>query len=254
MWELDLWGFPVVPVCRCLVLWVQIFRSVKGSSAPCLVSCFCHYRLAALHNTHTDAGSHGFPTEQRTVQTSSVYTLLIFKDFLLCTLKMFIKKLLELIYMTLLPDDLEAMLVTLPWEHTVCSHFERIVESSGTFDGSLSVSRSHVTVSQRVLMNNVTASLLWPSRLMLSTSNVTESAHSPCYKLRCCVLHSCACISLVLTSYDINVSLCVVMKLFICAHKIETETTGLCSALQCDSAVDPQLSPLCWNTSQALCF
>lgn len=104
----------MVPVCRCLVLWVQIFRSVKGSSAPCLVSCFCHYRLAALHNTHTDAGSHGFPTEQRTVQTSSVYTLLIFKDFLLCTLKMFIKKLLELIYMTLLPDDLEAMLVTLP--------------------------------------------------------------------------------------------------------------------------------------------
>lgn len=37
------------------------------------------------------------------------------------------------------------MLVTLPWElqHMVCSHFERIVEHSGAFNGSLSVSRSH---------------------------------------------------------------------------------------------------------------
>lgn len=188
MWELDLWGFPVVPVCRYLVLWVQIFSQIwerkHGSvfSVVLLTECFCRYRLAALHNTHMDAGSHGFPTEQRTVQTSSVYRLqqvsfLIFRDFLLCTLKMFIK--LELVYMTLL----QTCLMTMKW----CS---------------LSVSRSQMLVSQRVLMNNVTTlHLLLPSRLMLSTSNVTESAHSPCYKLRCrCVLHSCPFTSLVLTS------------------------------------------------------
>lgn len=124
MWELDLWGFPVVPVCRYLVLWVYCrysVRSVKGwklgsvFSVVLLTECFCHYRLAALHNTHMDAGSHGFRTVHCTnlisLWTSASFTFLIFRDFLLCTLKMFIKTLLELVYMTLL----QTCLLTMKW-------------------------------------------------------------------------------------------------------------------------------------------
>lgn len=65
---------------------VQVFGAVGadvqsdlwkvGSSAPCLVlscwQCFCHYRLAALHNTHMDAGS---------LQNSALYKHHQFIDF-----------------------------------------------------------------------------------------------------------------------------------------------------------------------------